>query len=309
MPALQDLAPSDPEQEALAWFSRLRQPTCTASQRQAFEAWRQEPQNALAYAAIEVYWRQLKPPAPRLRPRPLKAVRSHAGKRVAGVFLLLLAGLLVFYWPLLQRLACELHTQPGERRSVRLPDGSTLHLDSASAVNVDLRGRTRALQLVQGQVYLEVMLDGRPMEVQIGDAHVQVYGTRLMLARGADRDELVVLSGKAAISSQGNERLLSAGERITFNDLRMDAVARIDGQTRSAWRTGHLQVKDAPLRDVITQLAGYQGKRVWLLDEQIGHRRVTGDFNLDRPTDSLDALARAQNLKIHDVLGQALIVR
>ncbi|MHC6227479.1 FecR family protein [Pseudomonas sp. X10] len=307
MPALQ--TPADPEKEALEWFSRLRNPACGEALLRAFEAWRQDPDNARAYAELEAYWEQLRPPPARPRPRPLKAVRSHTGKGLAAIFLLLLAGLLAFYWPVLQRLACELYTDAGERRSVRLPDGSTLHLDSASAVNIDLRGRTRTLQLVQGQVYLEVMLDGRPFEVQVDDARIQVYGTRLMLARSAGRNELVVLSGKSGVNSAGNERLLSAGERITFNDLRMDSVEKTDTTARTAWRSGHLQARDMPLSQVIEQLAGYQGKRAWLLDEQASHRRVSGDFNLDNAAISLETLAREQNLKVNDVLGQALIVR
>ncbi|MGB8971664.1 MAG: DUF4880 domain-containing protein, partial [Pseudomonas capeferrum] len=40
----------DPQQEALEWFSRLRQPGCNEGERQVFAAWCQEPQNAQAYA-------------------------------------------------------------------------------------------------------------------------------------------------------------------------------------------------------------------------------------------------------------------
>jgi ferric-dicitrate binding protein FerR (iron transport regulator) len=93
------------------------------------------------------------------------------------------------YWPLMQRLASELHTDVGERRSTRLADGSTLNLDSASAMNVDLRGRTRLLHLVQGQVFMEVMLDGRAMEVKWQRPHPGVRHPPAV-ARHADRDEL-----------------------------------------------------------------------------------------------------------------------
>ena len=311
MPALHSPPLADPEHEAIEWFTRLREPVCSASERMVFKAWHQDPDNALAYAAVEAYWRQLQPaPATnRLRPRPIQAVRGHGGKGIAALFLLLLAGLLAFYWPALQRLACELHTDAGERRSVRLADGSTLHLDSASAVNVDLRGRTRKLQLVQGQAYLEVVLDGRPFEVQVGSTRVQIYGTRIMLARGAVRDEVVVLGGKAGVGGQGSEHLVSAGERISFDDTRIGPVEPIDGQARTAWRAGQLHARDMPLGEVIEQLAGYQGKRAWLLDGQKAHRPISGDFNLDRAAASLDALARDQNLQVHDLFGQALIVR
>lgn len=307
MPALQ-LQP-DPEREALEWFSRLRQPGSDEQLRRAFAAWCQEPDNARAYAELEAYWQQLKPPTARPRPRLLKARRSHLGKVLAALFLLLLAALAYLYWPLMQRLASELHTASGERRSVRLADGSTLHLDSASAMNVDLRGRTRQLHLVQGQVYLEVMLDGRAMEVQVDDARIQVFGTRLMIARTPAHDELVVLNGKAMVIQGGDQRMVSAGERVTFSDSRIDPVQKIDAKYADAWRNGHLLAKDVPLAQVLQRLAGYQGKRVWLMDEQTAYRRVSGDFNLDRSAESLEQLASEQQLQLHSLLGQWLIVR
>ncbi|MDR6713552.1 ferric-dicitrate binding protein FerR (iron transport regulator) [Pseudomonas hunanensis] len=307
MPALQ--RQPDPEREALEWFSLLRQPGCDEQQRRAFADWSQAPDNARAFAELETYWQQLKPPTARPRPRVLKARRSHLGKVLAALFLLVLAALAYLYWPLMQRLASELHTASAERRSVRLADGSTMHLDSASAMNVDLRGRTRQLHLVQGQVYLEVMLDGRAMEVQVDSARIQVFGTRLMIARSADHDELVVLNGKAMIIQGGDQRMVSAGERVTFSEQRIDPVQKIDVKTADAWRNGRLLAKEQPLGQVLERLAGYQGQRVWLMDEQTAYRRVSGEFNLDRPAESLHTLAAEQQLRLYDLFGQWLIVR
>lgn len=225
------------------------------------------------------------------------------------MFLALLSALAVLYWPLLQRLASEVHTDVGERRGVRLADGSTLHLDSASAMNVDLRGRTRLLQLVQGQVYLEVMLDGRAMEVQVGDTRIQVFGTRLQIARHSTHDELTVLSGKAIVLQGGDQRMVNAGERVTFSDQRINPVEKITIKSADAWRGGRLPASDMPLREVVERLAGYQGLRVWWQDEQAAYRRVSGEFDLDHAGQSLDTLAAGQQLRLYRVLSHWLIVR
>ncbi|MCH7299124.1 FecR domain-containing protein [Pseudomonas sp. 17391] len=299
----------DPQQEALEWFSRLRQPGCDEGERQVFAAWCQVPQNAQAYAELETFWQQLQPAPARPQPRQLTARRSHLGKWLALVFLLVMGTLAYLYWPLMQRLGSEMHTDVGERRSLRLADGSTVHLDSASAMNVDLRGRTRQLHLVQGQVYLEVLLDGRAMEVDVGDARIQVFGTRLQIARFADHNELVVLSGKAMVVQGGEQRLVSAGERVTFDATRIDPVQKADMKTADSWRNGRLRATDMPLGQVLERLAGYQGQRLWMLDEQAAHRRVSGDFSLDRPAESLAALASTQQLQLQGVLDHWLIVR
>ncbi|MCE5979630.1 FecR family protein [Pseudomonas sp. JR33AA] len=299
----------DPEQEALAWFSLLRQPGCDETQRQAFAAWCQVQENAHAYAELETFWQQLQPAPARPRPRPITVRRSHLGKWLALAFLLGLGAAAYLYWPLMQRLASELHTDVGERRSIRLADGTTLNLDSASAMNVDLRGRTRQLHLVQGQVQLEVVLDGRAMDVEVGNARIQVYGTRLQVARHAGRDELVVFSGKAMLTQGGEQRMVSAGERVTFDGTRIDPVRKADLKTADSWRYGRLKATDMPLKQVLERLAGYQGQRVWMMDEHVAHRRVSDDFNLDRPDQSLQSLAAAQQLQLLGVLGHWLVVR
>lgn len=307
MPALHPTP--DPEQEALDWFSRLRQPGCDEALRQAFGRWCQDPLNARAYAQLEAYWQQLQAPATPPRPRIVEVRRGRAGLWLAALFLALLSVLAVLYWPLMQRLASELSTDVGERRSVRLADGSTLHLDSASAMNVDLRGRTRLLQLVQGQVYLEVMLDGRAMEVQVGDTRIQVFGTRLQIARHSNHDELEVLSGKATVVQGSDQRMVSAGERVTFSEQRIDPVEKISLKSADAWRDGRLLASNMPLGEVVERLAGYQGLRVWWQDEQAAYRRVSGEFDLDHAGQSLDTLAASQQLRLYSVLGHWLIVR
>lgn len=179
---------------------------------------------------------QLQPARP--RPRQINTRHSPLGRWLALLFLLGLGAAAYLYWPLMQRLGSELHTDAGERRSIRLADGTTLHLGSASAINADLRGRTRQLQLVQGRVYLEVMLDGRAMEVTVGGARVQVFGTRLQVARHAGHDELVVLNGKAMVIQRGEQRMVSAGERVTFDGASIGPVLKADLKATDGWRIG-----------------------------------------------------------------------
>ncbi len=186
-------------------------------------------------------------------------------------------------------------------------------MDGASAMNVDLRGRTRQLQLVQGLVDLEVNLDGRALEVQVDDVSIQVFATRLRLSRYGDHDELVVLNGKALIRQGGDQRLLSAGERVRFDSGHLEAVEKVDTRSLQAWRDGRLIAHDLPLQQVLEALAGealagYRGMRVWVLDAQIGQRRISGDFALDPASNTLDALIADQQLRAYPLLGQALIV-
>ena len=299
----------DPQREALAWFARLRQASAEEGERKAFALWCQNPANARAFAELEARWQQIESSPMRPRPRVIKARRSHLGKLLALTFLLTLAALAYLYWPMAQRFGSELYTDAGERRSVRLADGSTLHLDSASALNIDLRGRTRHLQLVQGQVFLEVMLDGRALEVQVGGTRIQVFGTRLLVARHADHDAVTVFNGKVLLTQGSDQRTVTAGEQVLFTNARLGVVEKADLKAADAWRNGRLVAQDMPLGQVLSRIASYQGLRVLLMNEQMAHHRISGDFNLDQPSVTLETLATTQRLRLTPVLGQWLIVR
>ncbi|MNO04473.1 hypothetical protein D3C81_2255140 [compost metagenome] len=64
------------------------------------------------------------------------------------------------------------------------------------------------------------------MEVAVGDARIQVFGTRLQLARHAGHDELVVLSGKAMVIQGGEQRMVSAGERVAFDETHIGPLQK-----------------------------------------------------------------------------------
>lgn len=307
MPALQPEA--DADQQATQWFIRLQQPKCDPRLREAFALWCADPHNAQAYAAVQARWLRSAVVPERPRPSPLQLQRSKAGTYLGVLFLLSLAALAYLYWPWAQRQASDLHSAPGERRMVKLNEGSSVQLDGASALNLDLRGRVRQLHLVQGQMYLEVRLDGRAMQVQVADARIEVLGTRLSLGRHAEGGELVVLDGKAMVSQDGDQRLVSAGERVTFGEHGITSVQKVDGKAAQAWRQGQLIARDMPLAEVLQRLASTQGQRVWLLDEQTAHRRISGVFDLDHAEQSLQRLAAEQHLAVHGLFGHGWLVR
>lgn len=239
-----------------------------------------------------------------------EAPRSWLGWTVAACVLLVGALVLMVQLPYLQRLNSDVASAAGERRQIQLADGSKLMLDSASAVDVDLRGPVRKVHLVQGQVFLDVIHDGRPFVVEVDDARIQVLGTRFAVSRGRDRNEVILLKGKVEVSSAfGEKRMLAPGQRLSLRGSNLGQVERVDAERLLAWRDGQLRVRDVPLRDVLQRLADYQGSRLLLLDEQVGRRLVSGNFNLNQAADAFAALATTEQLRTHNLAGQLIIVR
>ncbi|GLO15402.1 iron dicitrate transporter FecR [Pseudomonas putida] len=295
-------------QQALDWFTRLRAENLGSEAHAAFETWRLLPQNARAYAEVEQLWQTLELPAHRVR----KADRAKARRwprYAAAACLLLAAGAVWLSVPALQGLGSDYATVAGERREVLLNDGSRLWLDSASEVDVDVQGATRTVRLRQGRLFADVVHDGRPFVVHVDEAKVEVLGTRFSVSRAAAGDEVVLLSGRVQVSTPAQQQLLAPGQRLEVQGERVSAPETVDAERLLAWRTGQLRVREVPLQQVLQQLAGYQGKRLVLLNAQAGQRRVSGSFNLDQADSALDALISSQQLQAHALLGHWLIIR
>lgn len=301
---------ADTQAQALQWFTRLRAEDVGKDERLAFEAWQAIPENALAFGDVEALWLTLEMPARRVRKADqVKPQRSSWPLLATAASLLLAAGIGWLQWPTLQRLNSDYATSAGERREIILADGSTLRLDSASAVDVDLSGATRKVHLRQGRLFVDVVHDGRPFVVEVDKAQVRVLGTQFSVGRRDAGDEVVLLKGKVEVNAGNDSRVLAPGQRLNIHGQRLDPIQTVDAERLLAWRDGQLRVRDVPLREVLQQLADYQGSRLLLLNEAAGQRLVSGSFNLDQADNAFDALITSQKLNANNFAGQWIIVR
>ncbi|MCP6755955.1 FecR domain-containing protein, partial [Klebsiella pneumoniae] len=70
-------------------------------------------------------------------------------------------------------------TARGELRSVELADGSVVHINTQSRIDVNLSPRAREVRLVGGEALFKVQRDTtRPFLVYSGNAVIQAIGTQ-----------------------------------------------------------------------------------------------------------------------------------
>lgn len=91
-------------------------------------------------------------------------------------------------------------TDVGQRRSVILPDGSTVLLDSRSSLRVDFTAATRQVELVQGQALFAVLHDPRkPFLVRAGGTVIRDIGTQFDVKQRSDDTVVTVVEGRVAV--------------------------------------------------------------------------------------------------------------
>jgi transmembrane sensor len=310
---------ADPElQDALDWFVRLQDAGATAADRRAFRAWYDaDARHRDAYARVQAVWgapeldraaRGLKTADGAAAPRPGRRVRRR-GMALAAAVLLALVGLgALFDLPV--RLQADHRTATGERRQVALADGSTVLLDSASAIATQAGDAARRVELLAGRAYFQVAGDrGRAFRVEAGDAAVEVRGTRFAVALGAEGTSVVLREGRLHVTGRGGGGAgaggvtLSPGQRVRVTAEGPGRPERVAFPQGAGWVEGRLIFRDAPLSRVLDELRRYHAGTILVLDPALAQRRITGNYRLDDPVrtaEQLAALTSAELVRLTD---------
>ena len=295
--------------EAVAWFSRLRSGDATEDDQRQFEAWlARSPSHAREFDRVSTLWDDL------------DGLKTWAGRELAGektvshvparspgrmrkrgvsrwaaslvaVVLVLLTG--SFWLPdTLVWLASDYHTETGEQKTLTLADGSTVYLDTDSALSVDFSPQARRLVLHQGRALFVVAPDKhRPFEVITANGTVRALGTAFEVYKKPDQVAVTVLESAVQVAHNGADARLSPGQRVYYGrDTGLSEVESVDLGRIAVWRRGKLVFHDRPLGEVIEEVNRYRKGAILILDQQLRASRVSGIFDLRHPDAVLQAL-------------------
>lgn len=197
-----------------------------------------------------------------------------------------------------QRLVADHRSATGERRSIALPDGTQLLLNTSSAVDIDYGPAQRRILLRAGEIFIATALDPapqpRPFTVHTRHGTALALGTRYAVRLDENETRVAVFEGSVRVAPQGalaQARTLAMGERVRFSASGMHAP---EPATRAddAWTRGQLMVERVRLADLLTELRRYRrGLLTW--DGALAGLRVTGVFSIDDTDLALASLAQS----------------
>lgn len=170
-------------------------------------------------------------------------------------------------------------------RQVALKDGSTAVLAPGARLAQASRWNDRGYVLERGEAFFAVRkADGRRFKVAVGGAEVEVLGTRFDTRAGAGGQvRVAVEEGRVAVY-QGRERRqvarLSAGDYVQIDGGRAQTGKLAAPGEAAAWLSGRLAYADAPLGDVVADLAA-RGQKV-RATPRAAALRITASFQLDQ---------------------------
>lgn len=184
-------------------------------------------------------------------------------------------------------------TATGERRTVRLPDGSLLQLNTRSAVDLAFTEQQRMVHLKQGELMLtcsQTTYQGRPLLVQTRDALLEGFEGRFVVSQDADCTRVSVSQGRVAIHRPGTGELqwMADGQNWRIDALGAQHLAQVD-MDAAAWAEGLIVTRDMRLADFLVQVSRYRHGYLGCSDD-IADLRLSGVFRLEDPDQLLQLL-------------------
>lgn len=198
-------------------------------------------------------------------------------------------------------------TEVGGLRSLDLPDGSLVQLNTDTAIETDFSAAARHVRVLRGEAYFSVMKDpARPFIVSVGRVAVRAVGTEFNVYNKGTKVEVLVTEGRvqlddsaqgrsllAAVGHSAEPPLLVAGERAV---VALQAGPAVDPSTglatvtkltvpeqrrELAWQERRLEFDDVPLSEVVAEFNRYNRRQFVIMDHQLAGKRFSGAFRAD----------------------------
>ena len=257
------------------------------------------PEHGVAFAKVEAGWEFVEG----LRPEPATpppapgtpAMDEPMDWRITAI--LIAATVIGMVWTVILQWHGSVdryHTALGEDRSVRLADGSLIHLNTATSVEVALSEDSRQVHLLRGEARFDVAHDARrPFYVTTGSASLRAVGTAFNIRLRSDMTELTVIEGTVAVRDGGSmPRRVPAGNgaAIRGGTVAVTALRPASIQQRMAWERGRIELDGTTLAQAVEDMNRYRAHPLILGDSKLAALRVGGSFYIRRSDDFIRAL-------------------
>lgn len=196
-------------------------------------------------------------------------------------------------WQWIGAALADYRTGVGEQRLVTLEDGSTIHLNTDTAVDVVFSQDRRDLHLLRGEASFTVARDPvRPFVVKSGAVLTRALGTVFAIRRHSDVSTVTVMEHQVQVAfssaSAVQDLIVHEGEQVDYSIKEgYGPVRRVDLRKETAWQRGKVIFEAQPLARVIEELNRYRRGRIALINPDLRALKVTGLFDVTDPDAAL----------------------
>lgn len=225
------------------------------------------------------------------------------------------------WWVLVDRSAAPAQwyrTQHGQQATQRLADGSTLHLNTDTAVEVTFDDDSRRLRIANGEALFQVAHgDPRRFRVTAGNAEIVAVGTQFDVRLKGQTTLVTVVEGQVdvrALDSRGAvgavPMRVAAGHRLRIDGGAMPAQSEpVDTRAAIAWLQRKIAFDRQPLGDVAEEFNRYGSVRLTIEDAELRRLPVSGVFNAYDVNSFAEFLGTIDGVRVERTPARIRVVR
>jgi len=196
-------------------------------------------------------------------------------------------------------------TAVGERRFVKLTDGSSVTLNTDTRLAVRYGRDARRISLDGGEAVFRVAKDeGRPFEVMSRGISIRAVGTKFAVRSLGDQPvEVRVLEGIVRVEQSGSHKsaelrrnMCAVLRRGSSIDIAVESPQEI--QQDLAWRDGYIVLRHLTVEAAAQEFARYNKSAIKIEDPYVAKKVVTGTYAINDPRGFAKAVALAYNLDV-----------
>jgi transmembrane sensor len=171
-------------------------------------------------------------------------------------------------------------------RKVILSDSSIIWLKANSAISYPriFSANERRITLA-GEALFEVTRDAKhPFIIQCGSLRAKVLGTSFNIKSSESHIEVLVLTGKVSLSSEGNTKglIVYPNEKAVYdekeNQIAMVNVEDTEKIAKTAGTEYSMQFQATRMKEIVRRIEGKFNVKVSLSDERLNNCTITADF-------------------------------
>ncbi|MDA7949484.1 MAG: FecR domain-containing protein [Hyphomicrobiaceae bacterium] len=298
--ALSDEFSERDAERLIAWRRRSRQNE--EAWQEAASTWRDAGDMREAFAPLAANTHQARfQPVKRLRLRP--ALAGLAAAAIAFIAVLLTDDIRIYF-------LADHQTWHGQMNKVVLPDRSTVHLNTGSAIALEFSPAQRKVRLLEGEAVFDVQEDtARPFTVVTDNFSATALGTKFVVRTTGATNAVTVAEGRVQIAAVDDDKagktpprsvvLLAAQHAELRQGHGPGPVTAVAPETVAPWRWGVILIEKLPFTQAVAELDRYLPGKILVAADTSELTPVTARFSTQDIRGALDALAATHGLNVN----------
>ncbi len=208
----------------------------------------------------------------------------------------------------------------GKLNQTVLSDGTVMHMNTDSQVEVAFNDSYRNIRIVKGEAHFEVAKNkDYPLRVYAGGGRVEAVGTAFSVYLDEEKLDVLVSEGRVAVASLNNAQLndknlkggmsadqfadshslnlgmLDAGQRASVNTsdpslvklTNVDTISADEVKRELSWKQGMLTFSGESLEQVVNEISRFTTVDIEIVDNELNNLAIGGRFKAGEIDDFL----------------------